>query len=154
MLCVWSCRASPEWDNDCWGSEGRGVQHWDGGKVALGETLFGNHSRNHSSLMLFWTWTPQYPVCSIVLHKVLISYLLIGSYSARGSVRLNDWMLDLSTSTCGKTIAVECLTLYDSCSFFIQGCWWKWHVSATQPRVWLLHGMKMGCLLKLQYEGC
>ena len=63
---VWSCRASSEWDNDCWGSEGGGVQHWDGGKVALGETLFEIHSRNHSSLMFFWTWTPQYP---IVLHK-------------------------------------------------------------------------------------
>ena len=77
-LLLLSCRASPEWDNDCWGCEGGGVQHWDGGKVALGETLFGNHSRN---LSLFWTRIPQYSVCSIVLHKVLISYMLISLWN-------------------------------------------------------------------------
>ena len=144
VVCMIMYRASPEWNDDCWGSEGGGVQHWDGGKVALGESLAGLSKKplkSHNALLNLNTYISECQLLSQT--KVLIRC------SAHKSVKLNDWMVNLCTCTCGKIIALECLKLYDSCSsLFTPECRWEWHVSATQPRVWLLHGMKMDCMFK------
>ena len=93
--------------------------------------------------------TAPHTVSSRYMCMVLSYTKVLISFSGYRSVRLNDWMVNLCTCTCGKIIALECLKLYDSCSsLFTPGCRWEWHVSAAQPRVWLLHGMKMGYTFK------
>ena len=66
--------------------------------------------------------TAPHTVSSRYMCMVLSYTKVLISFSGYRSVRLNDWMVNLCTCTCGKIIALECLKLYDSCSpFSLQG---------------------------------